>query len=75
MNSEIEKELKKIEDEKIVNQLLIDSMKKQLSEDLLNGNMGQELKHCNEYPIIKIKKKKNFKTKLINLFNKIKNVI
>lgn len=75
MDYEIQKELKRIDEDKVVNQQMIANFKKQFSEELINGQMGYEIKHCNQYPIIKIKKKKSLIYKIKTLLNRIKNTL
>ena len=75
IDSEIHKEYQKINDEKIVSQQVIDSFKKGLQYDLLNGYMGDELKHCNDFKNVSYKRKITLKMKLQNFLNKLKIVL
>ena len=74
IDEEIQKEYSKMKSDSIVDETLTFNSKKNFADELLNGNIGIELKNCNNY-IIKTKPLKlPFKVKVKNFIKKLKQV-
>lgn len=75
INGEIQKEYEKVKNEKIIGDVTIDNLKNNFAEQLLNSQIGEELKKCDKFYTIPQKKKIPFKIRFKNFINKLKFVL
>lgn len=71
VNDEINKEYEKIKTEKIVFETTMEAQKRKYADSLLNTSLGSELKNCNSYYSLSIKKKIPFRMRIKRFFNNI----
>ena len=71
VNDEINKEYEKIKTEQMVFETTMKAQKIKYADRLLNSSLGSELKNCNSYYSLSIKKKIPFKLRIKRFFNNI----
>lgn len=71
VNAEINKEYEKIKTEQMVFETTMKAQKIKYADRLLNSSLGSELKNCNSYYSLSIKKKIPFKLRIKRFFNNI----
>ena len=71
VNAEINKEYEKIKTEQMVFETTMKAQKVKYADRLLNSSLGSELKNCNSYYSLSIKKKIPFKLRIKRFFNNI----
>ena len=71
VNDEINKEYEKIKTEKIVFETTMAAQKRKYADSLLNSSLGSELKNCNSYYSLSIKKKIPFRMRIKRFFNNV----
>ena len=71
VNDEINKEYEKIKTEQMVFETTMEAQKRKYADSLLNSTLGSELKNCNSYYSLSIKKKLPIKLRIKRFFNNI----
>ena len=71
VNDEINKEYEKIKTEQMVFETTMKAQKRKYADRLLNSSLGSELKNCNTYYSLSIKKKIPFRMRIKRFFNNI----
>ena len=71
IKDEINKEYEKIKTEQMVFETTMEAQKRKYAESLLNSTLGSELKNCNSYYSLSIKKKIPFRLRIKRFFNNI----
>ena len=71
VNDEINKEYEKIKTEKIVFETTMEAQKRKYADSLFNSSLGSELKNCNSYYSLSVKKKLPIKLRIKRFFNNI----
>lgn len=75
VDSEISKEFNKIKNDKIIFETTSNSHKKNYANEILNTQLGNELKNCNLYYNKTYKLKIPLKVRFKNFLNKLINVL
>ena len=71
IKDEINKEYEKIKTEQMVFETTMEAQKRKYADSLLNSTLGSELKNCNSYYSLSIKKKIPFRMRIKRFFNNI----
>ena len=71
VNDEINKEYEKIKTEQMVFETTMEAQKRKYADSLFNSSLGSELKNCNSYYSLSVKKKLPFKLRIKRFFNNI----
>ena len=71
VNDEINKEYEKIKTEQMVFETTMEAQKRKYADSLLNSTLGSELKNCNSYYSLSVKKKLPIKLRIKRFFNNI----
>lgn len=71
IKDEINKEYEKIKTEQTVFETTMEAQKRKYADSLLNSSLGSELKNCNSYYSLSVKKKIPFKMRIKRFFNNI----
>lgn len=71
IKDEINKEYEKIKTEQMVFETTMEAQKRKYADSLLNSSLGSELKNCNSYYSLSVKKKLPFKLRIKRFFNNI----
>ena len=71
VNDEINKEYEKIKTEQMVFETTMEAQKRKYADSLLNSSLGSELKNCNTYYSLSIKKKIPFRMRIKRFFNNV----
>ena len=71
VNDEINKEYEKIKTEQMVFETTMEAQKRKYADSLLNSSLGSELKNCNSYYSLSIKKKIPFRMRIKRFFHNI----
>ena len=71
VNDEINKEYEKIKTEQMVFETTMEAQKRKYADSLLNSSLGAELKNCNSYYSLSVKKKLPIKLRIKRFFNNI----
>ena len=71
IKDEINKEYEKIKTEQMVFETTMEAQKRKYADSLLNSTLGSELKNCNSYYSLSIKKKIPFRLRIKRFFNNI----
>lgn len=71
IKDEINKEYEKIKTEQMVFETTMEAQKRKYADSLFNSSLGSELKNCNSYYSLSVKKKLPFKLRIKRFFNNI----
>ena len=71
IKDEINKEYEKIKTEQMVFETTMEAQKRKYADSLLNSTLGSELKNCNSYYSLSVKKKIPFRLRIKRFFNNI----
>ena len=71
VNDEINKEYEKIKTEQMVFETTMEAQKRKYADSLFNSSLGSELKNCNSYYSLSVKKKIPIKLRIKRFFNNI----
>lgn len=71
IKDEINKEYEKIKTEQMVFETTMEAQKRKYADSLFNTSLGSELKNCNSYYSLSVKKKLPFKMRIKRFFNNI----
>lgn len=71
IKDEINKEYEKIKTEQMVFETTMEAQKRKYADSLFNSSLGSELKNCNSYYSLSVKKKIPFKMRIKRFFNNI----
>lgn len=71
IKDEINKEYEKIKTEQMVFETTMEAQKRKYADSLFNSSLGSELKNCNSYYSLLVKKKIPFKMRIKRFFNNI----
>ena len=71
IKDEINKEYEKIKTEQMVFETMMEAQKRKYADSLFNTSLGSELKNCNSYYSLSVKKKLPFKLRIKRFFNNI----
>lgn len=71
IKDEINKEYEKIKTEQMVFETTMEAQKRKYADSLFNTSLGSELKNCNSYYSLSVKKKLPFKLRIKRFFNNI----
>ena len=71
IKDEINKEYEKIKTEQMVFETTMEAQKRKYADSLFNSSLGSELKNCNSYYSLSIKKKIPFRMRIKRFFNNI----
>ena len=71
VNDEINKEYEKIKTEQMVFETTMEAQKRKYADSLFNSSLGSELKNCNSYYSLSVKKKLPIKLRIKRFFNNI----
>ena len=71
IKDEINKEYEKIKTEQMVFETTMEAQKRKYADSLLNSSLGSELKNCNSYYSLSVKKKLPIKLRIKRFFNNI----
>ena len=71
IKDEINKEYEKIKTEQMVFETTMEAQKRKYADSLFNSSLGSELKNCNSYYSLSIKKKIPLKMRIKRFFNNI----
>lgn len=71
IKDEINKEYEKIKTEQMVFETTMEAQKRKYVDSLFNSSLGSELKNCNSYYSLSVKKKIPFKMRIKRFFNNI----
>ena len=71
IKDEINKEYEKIKTEQMVFETTMETQKRKYADSLFNSSLGSELKNCNTYYSLSIKKKIPFRLRIKRFFNNI----
>ena len=71
IKDEINKEYEKIKTEQMVFETTMEAQKRKYADSLFNRSLGSELKNCNSYYSLSVKKKLPIKLRIKRFFNNI----
>ena len=71
IKDEINKEYEKIKTEQMVFETTMEAQKRKYADSLFNSSLGSELKNCNSYYSLSVKKKLPIKLRIKRFFNNI----
>lgn len=71
IKDEINKEYEKIKTEQMVFETTMEAQKRKYADSLFNSSLGSELKNCNSYYSLSVKKKIPFRLRIKRFFNNI----
>ena len=71
IKDEINKEYEKIKTEQMVFETTMEAQKRRYADSLFNSSLGSELKNCNSYYSLSVKKKIPIKLRIKRFFNNI----
>ena len=71
IKDEINKEYEKINTEQMVFETTMEAQKRKYADSLFNSSLGSELKNCNSYYSLSVKKKLPIKLRIKRFFNNI----
>lgn len=71
IKDEINKEYEKIKTEQMVFETTMEAQKRKYADSLFNSSLGSELKNCNSYYSLSVKKKIPIKLRIKRFFNNI----
>ena len=71
IKDEINKEYEKIKTEQMVFETTMEAQKRKYADSLFNSSLGTELKNCNSYYSISVKKKLPIKLRIKRFFNNV----
>ena len=71
VNDEINKEYEKIKTEQMVFETTMEAQKRKYADSLFNSSLGSELKNCNSYYSLSVKKKLPIKLRIKRFFNNV----
>lgn len=71
IKDEINKEYEKIKTEQMVFETTMEAHKRKYADSLFNSSLGSELKNCNSYYSLSVKKKLPIKLRIKRFFNNI----
>lgn len=71
IKDEINKEYEKIKTEQMVFETTMEAQKRKYADSLFNSSLGSELKNCNSYYSLSVKKKIPFRMRIKRFFNNI----
>ena len=71
IKDEINKEYEKIKTEQMVFETTMEAQKRKYADSLFNSSLGSELKNCNSYYSLSIKKKIPFRMRIKRFFNNV----
>ena len=71
IKDEINKEYEKIKTEQMVFATTMEAQKRKYADSLFNSSLGSELKNCNSYYSLSVKKKLPIKLRIKRFFNNI----
>ena len=71
IRDEINKEYEKIKTEQMVFETTMEAQKRKYADSLFNSSLGSELKNCNSYYSLSVKKKLPIKLRIKRFFNNI----
>ena len=71
IKDEINKEYEKIKTEQMVFETTMEAQKRRYADSLFNSSLGSELKNCNSYYSLSVKKKLPIKLRIKRFFNNI----
>lgn len=71
IKDEINKEYEKIKAEQMVFETTMEAQKRKYADSLFNSSLGSELKNCNSYYSLSVKKKIPFRLRIKRFFNNI----
>ena len=71
IKDEINKEYEKIKTEQMVLETTMEAQKRKYADSLFNSSLGSELKNCNSYYSLSVKKKLPIKLRIKRFFNNI----
>lgn len=71
IKDEINKEYEKIKTEQMVFETTMEAQKRKYADSLFNSSLGSELKNCNSYYSLSVKKKLPIKLRIKRFFNNV----
>ena len=71
IKDEINKEYEKIKTEQMVFETTMEAQKRKYADSLFNSSLGSELKNCNSYYSLSVKKKIPFRLRIKRFFNNV----
>ena len=71
IKDEINKEYEKINTEQMVFETTMEAQKRKYADSLFNSSLGSELKNCNSYYSLSVKKKLPIKLRIKRFFNNV----
>ena len=73
IKDEINKEYEKIKTEQMVFETTMEAQKRKYADSLFNSSLGSELKNCNSYYSLSVKKKLPINLRIKRFFNNVFN--